>query len=682
MPESISTTNRLNGWAAIARYLRCDVTTAIRWARESSLPVYQPSGRRGAVHAIRNELDDWLTRSRNAEALSNHPSELHSKAGKPASLSSQEPVPATPIANVHSPQPPSAHSAPHKLTWLVPGALLETALGICAFTLAIFAMRQSPAALTASNPTALTRSRVRILSPLLSDGRNLFYPRYENGRYQVDSVSTTGGTSTDIDTGLANPELCDLSRDGQRLLLRNLVGTRDQLNPLYLQLRGSPAVRIGKIMAYDAAWFPDGKSILYSADGVVFSTDPSGKISHPLFRVPGNAYWFRWSPDSSILRFTVLDHDTEQNSLWEFKAPRNQPQKLFPHIANHLCCGSWSGNGQEYLFQARIQNRYEIWADHGGSGRLLASHDHPYTLISGAENYRSPITSPDGRRLFVRVDAIKGELVRYDSSANLFIPILPSLSVRTLQYSKDKKWIAYSSLTDNNLWRCRADGSDCLQLTKNFKNTVLPSWSPDGRTISFMGIGYTNTWGAYLVPANGGEVKSLTHTDYAEGYPDWSPNGDMLAFSEVPPISQSKGISILNLRTHQIHILPNSASYSYPRWSPNGRYIVAIHSNDQTLSLFDFHTGRWQLLADIPACYPNWSNDSAFVYFAPFSAANRAIFRVAIHNHKVNKISDLNGVERGSFFMGDWIGLAPDNSPLVIRNLSIEDIYAWNLIRH
>jgi hypothetical protein len=31
--------------------------------------------------------------------------------------------------------------------------------------------------------------------------------------------------------------------------------------------------------------------------------------------------------------------------------------------------------------------------------------------------------------------------------------------------------------------------------------------------------------------------------------------------------------------------------------------------------------------------------------------------------------------------MGDWIGLGPDDSPLAVRNSTIENIYAWDLSR-
>ena len=295
-------------------------------------------------------------------------------------------------------------------------------------------------------------------------------------------------------------------------------------------------------------------------------------------------------------------------------------------------------------------------------------------------SYRGPLPTKDGRKLMVRAEAPKGELVQYDSKIGEFIPILPSISARTVAYSKNKNWIAYTSLADNSLWRCRTDGTQCLQLTQDFKNTVMPRWSPDGQTIAFMGIGFTGDWGVFAVPANGGTIRQLSHDDLAKGYPDWSPDGQKLAFSDVPPVSQPGGIYILDLRSQKVTTLPNSAGYSFPRWSPDGRSLVAQHSGDEHLYLFEFDSGKWRSLADVPASYPNWSSDGRYVYFRSGTAEGPAVFRAVLASHTVEKITSLDGVERGPFFMGDWLGLAPDNSPLAIRNSTIEDIYAWDLI--
>jgi Tol biopolymer transport system component len=493
-------------------------------------------------------------------------------------------------------------------------------------------------------------------------------------------VPDKGGETAVVSTGLHNPELCDLSPVTGAMLLRDLVRPRDNNNPVYVKPLNGPARRVGNLLAYEAAWYPDGRRILVSFNEALYATDERGESLRRLFSVPGNAFWIKWSPHGKRLRFTAIDTASEATSLWEANADGTALHKLFPNVSNQLCCGSWTPDGRFYLFQARVGNTFQIWAERNRDGSLLPIQGQPFPLISGAPSYRSPLASQDGRRLFVRAEAPRGELVKYDAHIGEFISILPSISARTITFSSDTNWFAYTSVADNNLWRCRADGTDCLELTEGFKQTVLPSWSPDGRTIAFMGIHFTGDWGLYSVPANGGTIRPLVQSNEAMGYPDWSPDGRQLVFSEVPPVSKPKGIYLMDIPSPKISTIPESSDFSYPRWSPNGRFLVAQHSGDLNLYLFDFTSAKWRLLAGMAANYPEWSRDSRYVYFLSERSASRAIFRVSMASLGIEKVASLNGVERPPFFMGDWIGMAPDGSPIAIRNATIEDIYAWNLI--
>jgi len=576
-----------------------------------------------------------------------------------------------------TPEPP--HKRP-QLLWRLGMVTIVPVIAVASLIFAVRALRQTAPELAVVNPMKITRSQTHILSPLVMDGMQILYPRYENGKYSVAAVQKGGGGSSTVVTGITNPELCDIAGDGKTMLLRNLVHSRDEVEPLYVQSGIGPAKRVGDILAYDAAWYPDSKRILFSADGAIYASDLEGKSRRWIFSAPGNAFWFRWSPDGKRLRFTVIDKTNEETSIWEVAADGKGPHRLFSDLPYHLCCGSWSPDGRYFLFQVRIENLFQIWAQRTRDHFLPPLSREPFPLVSGAMSYRSPIVSKDGRKLFMRVEASRGELERYDSHASEFIPVLPSISARTLAYSRDENWIAYTSLADNQLWRCRADGTDCLQLTQGFKNTVMPRWSPNGQMIAFMGIGFTGKWQIYTIPGSGGTSHPFSSGGQPKGYPDWSPDGHLMAYSDVPPMSQADGVYILDLRSQKTTTLPRSAGYSSPRWSPDGRLLVAQHSGDLHLCLFEFDTGRWRPLTSIPANYPSWSHDGRYVYFRSDAEQGSAIFRVPMTGHAIEKVANLTGVDRAPFFFGDWIGLGPDDSPLAIRNSTIEDIYAWNLI--
>src|SRR5688500_8438683 len=82
----MSEQQRIDSWKESARYLRRDVTTAIRWGRERGLPVHRvPGGKLSRVFAYSNELDEWLRRSAE-ETL-----EPVARAPEPAAVSSASP---------------------------------------------------------------------------------------------------------------------------------------------------------------------------------------------------------------------------------------------------------------------------------------------------------------------------------------------------------------------------------------------------------------------------------------------------------------------------------------------------------------------------------------------------------------------------------------------------------------
>src|ERR1017187_5334141 len=534
------------------------------------------------------------------------------------------------------------------------------------------------------NPVRITRSQNRILSPILTDGARLYYQRFANGRYTIAEVAANGGDTLDPALGVSNPELCDIAPEGGSLLVRDLVHSREDSAPVYVQpLVGGPVHRIGDILAYDVAWYPDGQHILYTIAGGVYLTDLEGRSRRWLFAVPGNAYWFRWSPNGNRLRFTVVDPKTEATSLWEASSTAgtgNDPHPLFADWKGHAqqCCGNWTPDGDYFVFQVRTDNTFHIWAKCERISLLHSVNDKPVPLTAGPINYRGPVLSKDGKKLFVRTEVPKGEIVRFERLSGQYIPLLPGTSARTAAFSRDGHWIAYSSLPDNNLWRCRATGTDCLQLTRGLQQAVMPRWSPDGTNIAFMGRYFAKGWGIYAVSADGANLRSLCSGNLTEGDPDWSPDGTTLVFGNVMEPADSMAIYLLDLHNRHIATLPGSSGHLSPRWSSDGHFIVAMRADDHALDIFDTASQKWTNLTKISGGYPNWSHDSKQVYFFSVVRGQRVVLRVRVSDRRVEQVASLASVEQGPFIMGTWIGLTPDDSPLAVRNLTTEDIYAWD----
>jgi len=122
-------------------------------------------------------------------------------------------------------------------------------------------------------------------------------------------------------------------------------------------------------------------------------------------------------------------------------------------------------------------------------------------------------------------------------------------------------------------------------------------------------------------------------------------------------------------------VLPRSTGVYSPRWSPDGRYIAALSSDSARLLLFEFQSQTWTELAKANFGNPTWSRDSEYICFDTFGA-DAAFFRVRIRDHKVEQILSLKDVPRAVGSLGPWTGLAPDGSPLIQRDASLDEIYA------
>jgi len=143
-------------------------------------------------------------------------------------------------------------------------------------------------------------------------------------------------------------------------------------------------------------------------------------------------------------------------------------------------------------------------------------------------------------------------------------------------------------------------------------------------------------------------------------------------------------IMLLNLKTRALTPLAGSEGICCPRWSPDGRWVIALSADNQKLLLFDMSTQKWRKLAEKMGTfgYMTWSPDSKYVGFDTSLTSDPAFFRLGIPDGQITRIVSLKSVRR--FFpslSGEWSGLAPDGSPVVVRDISTQEIYAldWKL---
>jgi serine/threonine protein kinase len=563
------------------------------------------------------------------------------------------------------------------------GAIAAAAILVTA-VLAYLLTRSTPVP-KVSNYIQLTHDG-RQKSLIGTDGSRLYLELGTSAQAGIAQMSLSGGDVRSIDH-VPSPNMVPvaLSPDGSELLVVDGHGVPPS-GPLWsLPILGGSPRRLGDTVGEDASWSRDGKMLAYTNAGSIFVANGDGTETRKLLSMKSQVSNVNWSPDATHLRFDTSEGFDigGQHLTWEVSADGKNLHQLFAgwHDPPDECCGKWTADGKYFVFQSHSQ----IWAlphEHA----FFRREPKPVQLTSSPMSLYSPIPGKDGKKLFVVGRTYRGELNRYDAKSGQFSPFLAGISAEYLDFSKDGQWVAYTSYPEGTIWRSKLDGSERLQLTYPPLYAVMPRWSPDGKQIIFFEFPESSSKPARMfeVPADGGSPKILLPDDpHHQQDPNWSPDGTKIIFSgdanDAANAASAPAIRVLDLATHQVSALPESQNLFSPRWSPDGKYIVAITSDSTRLMLFNVQTQSWSELARGSMGWLNLSKDGQYVYVLDFNGAG-AVLRTRIADHKTEKVADLtNLVITGRF--GGGLALAPDDSPLLLRDTGTQDIYAldWEL---
>jgi Tol biopolymer transport system component len=136
------------------------------------------------------------------------------------------------------------------------------------------------------------------------------------------------------------------------------------------------------------------------------------------------------------------------------------------------------------------------------------------------------------------------------------------------------------------------------------------------------------------------------------------------------------------LQTHGVSAVPGSQGLRSPRWSPDGRYISAVSverigsTSVDKLVLFDVETQkRTEQAPGMDTGFQSWSRDGKYVYFLSYVLRGRIVFRVAVGDNRPEKILSLQNFPTTGRW-GAWVSLTPNDDPLVLRDVSRQEIYA------
>jgi Tol biopolymer transport system component len=534
----------------------------------------------------------------------------------------------------------------------------------------------------------ITNSGTRKLG-LCTDGLRLYYLETKNGQglgLTLVQVSVNGGDAAQIPSPVENPLVTDISPNRTELLVRSIYSN---VAPFWvMKLPGGESRRLGDVEADAASWSSDSKGIIYTKGHDLYIAKADGSESKKLASMQGYATWVpRLSPDGKVIRFSVSDLKGFV-SLWEINLDGSNPHVMFPDVNKERleCCPTWTPDGKYFLFVRGARDQYDeahIWVLRENKNPLRRGVPQPTQLTSGPLNYNEPQLSPDGKRLFVMGFNHRGELMRYDHAAHRFIPFLSGISADGVNISRDGKWMVYVSLKERMLWRSRTDASQRFQLTSPpLRDVDWPQLSPDEKWVVFLGSTGHQTFKLYRVSTDGGSVEQLIGGEGQELAPAaWSPDGHSLVYAAISTSGES--LSLLDWATRQTSTLPGSAGFVLPSWSPDGRFITATDTAMHKLMMFDVARRTWSVFFDARSgsiYHPMWSRDGKYIYFSDPVHAGTPFYRLRIADRKLEQVS-IEDFPAGPYSYGPslWTGLSPDDSPLLLRDTSFDEVFALDV---
>ncbi len=483
---------------------------------------------------------------------------------------------------------------------------------------------------------------------LLSDGSRIYFSEMLPVGRIVAQVSAKGGETTTIPTTVSNPRPADISPDGTELLI--LSGDTSKKEETYagalwiLPVAGGSARPVDNVVATDAVWGERAETILYCNGHDVYVVNRDGANRRKILTVSGYVESLRRSPNSQLLRFTMTT--------------------------------AWMAGNDNFLFQWTRAGRTDLWELPGNRSVLRPA---PIRLTAGPMNLSEPTANSAPNEAFVVGSIPRAELVKYVPQTAELVPYLSGISAEGVETSRDGQWLAYTLFPEGTLWRSNITGTERVQLTFPPMRAFLPRWSPDGKQIAFMGTAGGDHWTTYVIPAPGGVARQMIPGNDETADATWTPDNKSIVFGPWKG-GELRGIKVLNLNTNQVSPLPGATEMWSPRTSPDGRYIAALSELDSKMMLFDTRTQRWEQLSADYSGYPSWSRDGKFLYFQDWNHGSgypSRVVRTRISGRRLETVLDLKSLDRLSIgtFMS-WSGLAPDDSVLLSRNNSTQEIYA------
>jgi serine/threonine protein kinase len=509
---------------------------------------------------------------------------------------------------------------------------------------------------------------------VISDGSRIYFNESSGGSWKIAQVSVAGGRTAVVESRLVDPWIAGLTPEGSALLVMS-GGYDDAAYPLWsIPLPAGEPRRLASTDGQGAAFFPDGR-ILFAKGAELYVADKDGGNSRKLVSMTGIVEDPSVSPDGKRLVFTLYSRGWASSALYEIAADGEGTPATISGSEGR-CCATWSFDEKYLVYGTAHREGSDLWALPMETG-ILRRARAPIRLTAGPLAYSGAVPSRDTKHIYAIGTKRRSELVHYDLAAHHFLPFLSGISAIDATFSRDGKWVAYTSYPDHTLWRSRTDGTERRQLTYPPMQIAYPFISPDGTRVAFQ----TAQWETYVVNMDAGQPELLENHS---GGANWSPDGNLLVFTSgndqpLEDDEKRSSLKILDVRTRTASVIPSSEGIVGCWWVTQDKLVAATADGTKFLT-FDVKAQKWTELAS--GSFVNWAvaPGGKYLYFTTGGTEPQAQ-RLRFADRQIETIGSLKDLRRvvDTIEQSTGIDVAPDGSPIFAREIGTSEIYTLNI---
>ncbi len=184
--------------------------------------------------------------------------------------------------------------------------------------------------------------------------------------------------------------------------------------------------------------------------------------------------------------------------------------------------------------------------------------------------------------------------------------------------SPDGKTLAIDM--QGSIWTLPVTGGAAKRITDLYNDARQPTWSPDGKWITFFGYrdGGYDVW---AIAPDGSHQHKLTWGPFDDREPTWSHDGTRVAFSSDrgDPLGSDYNIWTLDVHSGELKQLTKDPADDYmPAWSPDDKEIAfaSARQNGQSVWAVTVATGAERRVSTAAGRVdaPSWGPDGQIIY--------------------------------------------------------------------